>query len=223
MGIAILLAVVLNVVALAFFVRLAVHAFRTGLGWGLAFLFLPFASLVYAIKFWSEVRKPFLWWLGSSVAGTVVLFGAIGVQAARLATAAAERAAVDAASQPTDDSSRIDLVRRDAGEVAPEVPVAPARPVLDPDDVLARLPAGLRLGADDSGLATPLPGKIEIASAGRYVGSHMRVTDRDGLRLSGRLVEAGTGTLVIEKTLPQGSIEVELPAADVRSLELLGP
>jgi len=225
MMLAVLLAVAFGIASFVFFVKLAIHAFRTSTGWGLAVVFLPFATVVYAIRYWSEVRKPFLAWLGTSIVTNLVVFGMLGLAAARIAEAQADALAAAQAAGTTDDAARIDLVPRGARTISANEPAVPApAPSLDPDDVLARLPTALRSGSDDPALAGyPAPGPVQVATAGRYVGSRMRVTDRDGLRLTGRLVDADTHTIVLEKSLPQGSIEIEMPTREVRALEFLGP
>jgi hypothetical protein len=45
-------------------------AFKTSVGWGFACLFLPFASLVFMIKYFDEVLEPFL----VSVVGAILIF-----------------------------------------------------------------------------------------------------------------------------------------------------
>ncbi|MCD4750936.1 MAG: hypothetical protein K8R59_16300 [Thermoanaerobaculales bacterium] len=54
---------------------LLVLAFRESLGWGLACLFIPFAALVFAVKFWDEAKIPFIITL---VSAGVVLVGTLG-------------------------------------------------------------------------------------------------------------------------------------------------
>ncbi len=50
-------------------------AFRVGVGWGLACLFIPFAGLFFVISHWDEVSKPFLVSLCSAIIfGSVVVF-----------------------------------------------------------------------------------------------------------------------------------------------------
>ncbi len=36
-------------------------ALEESVGWGLACLFLPFASLIFTIRHWDEAKAPFLW------------------------------------------------------------------------------------------------------------------------------------------------------------------
>ncbi len=40
-------------------VVLIVRAFQTSVLWGLAYLFVPFAALVFVVKYWDETKKPF--------------------------------------------------------------------------------------------------------------------------------------------------------------------
>src|SRR5581483_3733861 len=62
-----ILALCLSLIYLATLVWLLVRAFKTGVGWGLAVLFIPFAFLVYARKHWDEAKKPFLAHLAAAV------------------------------------------------------------------------------------------------------------------------------------------------------------
>lgn len=51
-----------------------VAAFKEGIGWGLAYLFVPFAALVFVIMHWSETKKGFLLSLGG---GALMVLGAV--------------------------------------------------------------------------------------------------------------------------------------------------
>lgn len=61
-----ILIIVAGVAALVSFLWLLVVAFKTHILWGLACLFLPFATLVFAILNWDRSAKPFLTHLASS-------------------------------------------------------------------------------------------------------------------------------------------------------------
>src|SRR5687767_263772 len=53
--------VVLSGLAMFVFgIQILIMAFKTSVGWGLACLFLPFAALVFVIKFWDQAKTPFL-------------------------------------------------------------------------------------------------------------------------------------------------------------------
>lgn len=53
------------IVALVFGIMILIQAFKTSLLWGLAYIFIPFASLVYIVKHWEDTKKPFLYSLAS--------------------------------------------------------------------------------------------------------------------------------------------------------------
>lgn len=52
-----------------------VKAFRVSVGWGLAVMFIPFASLYFVIKNWEATKAPFLAGLGG---GALMMFGILG-------------------------------------------------------------------------------------------------------------------------------------------------
>lgn len=56
-----------------------VKAFQVSVLWGLAVLFIPFASLVFLFKYWEEARKPFL----AQLLGLILYMGAFGLAASR--------------------------------------------------------------------------------------------------------------------------------------------
>ncbi|NEX20073.1 cytochrome d ubiquinol oxidase subunit II [Thiorhodococcus mannitoliphagus] len=61
-----ILIVVVSLAALVSFLWLVVVAFKTHVLWGLACLFLPFATLIFAILNWDRAAKPFLTHVASS-------------------------------------------------------------------------------------------------------------------------------------------------------------
>ncbi|MBK1722468.1 hypothetical protein [Thiocystis violacea] len=73
-----LLFAVLGVIALAAFVWLLVVAFQTDILWGLACLFLPFATLIFGILHWDRAAKPFLAHLGSSFLALILTWVFVG-------------------------------------------------------------------------------------------------------------------------------------------------
>ncbi len=58
MGTALL--VVGGLIMLVFGVMLLIQAFNKSAMWGLGYLFVPFVSLIFVIKFWPETKKNFL-------------------------------------------------------------------------------------------------------------------------------------------------------------------
>lgn len=71
-----LLLIVGGVLGLVSGIMLLVAAFRVHVLWGLASLFLPFASLVFVIMNWEVAKKPFL----MSLAATAIMV--VGIVAA---------------------------------------------------------------------------------------------------------------------------------------------
>jgi len=56
------------------FLWLVVRAFSTSTGWGFAVFFLsPISAMIYAAKYWEEAKKPFLVYMGSVGAATIIL------------------------------------------------------------------------------------------------------------------------------------------------------
>lgn len=60
--------VVVSIAALVAFIILLISSFKRHVLWGLAVLLLPFATLVYGIKYWKEVKKPFLAYVAANLA-----------------------------------------------------------------------------------------------------------------------------------------------------------
>lgn len=65
--------VLASLVAIVSSLAMMVTAFRQGVLWGLAYLFVPCGALVFTIRYWSEVKTNFL----VSLAAGVVLCGAL--------------------------------------------------------------------------------------------------------------------------------------------------
>ncbi len=49
-----------------------VKAFQASILWGLAYLFIPFAALIFVITHWDEAGKPFLY---SLLSIPIIMFG----------------------------------------------------------------------------------------------------------------------------------------------------
>ena len=64
-----------GLVSSAAFVWLLVIAFRESTAWGLACLFIPFAALIFAFKFWENAKLPLVGCVGGSM---LAVFGAVG-------------------------------------------------------------------------------------------------------------------------------------------------
>jgi hypothetical protein len=68
----------LGLIAFCAYIWLVVVAFKRSALWGvLVLLFSPIAAIVFAIKNWSESKKPFLIYVGSGVAGLAIFFSIV--------------------------------------------------------------------------------------------------------------------------------------------------
>lgn len=96
-----LLFIALGLVALAAFVWLLVVAFQTHILWGLACLFLPFATLIFGILHWNRAAKPFVAHLASSVLIGAVAWSLIGglIQSVGMAATPEQAAEIQALQQ----------------------------------------------------------------------------------------------------------------------------
>ncbi len=73
-----ILLIVVGLIGLASFIWIVVVAFQTHILWGLACLFLPFATLVFAVLNWDRAAKPFFAHLASSVLAFALAWSYIG-------------------------------------------------------------------------------------------------------------------------------------------------
>ena len=58
--------IIISIISLVAFGFLLVSSFKRSVLWGLAVLLLPFTTLFYGIKYWQEVKKPFLAYVGAN-------------------------------------------------------------------------------------------------------------------------------------------------------------
>lgn len=128
-----------GLVSLAAFVWLLVIAFKESTVWGLACLFIPFAVLVFAFKFWDEAKLPFFGILAGSF---LSFFGGVGYSMTSVNLGIDEYPDIGervAWESPTFDPVEYERPQgtddRDM-ELAAEPPL-PDRPEEETDDVLA--------------------------------------------------------------------------------------
>jgi len=90
MVLGVFLAVVGGLASFAAGIWLVVLAFRESVLWGLATLLIPFAGLVFVIKFWDEAKRPFLISLASGAVYGLGVFMILGSGASQMAARMAE-------------------------------------------------------------------------------------------------------------------------------------
>ncbi len=67
------------IINLYFAIKMLVLAFQTSILWGLAYLFIPFAALIFIVSYWDKAREPFIGMLVS----VPFLVGAIALMPAQ--------------------------------------------------------------------------------------------------------------------------------------------
>ena len=208
------LAMLLLLASSAFGIWMLVLSFRTSVLWGLAVLFLPFAVVVFAIVHWDECKKPFLWYMGTSVAGFMLLFLTVGAAVGEAAQLAAEeQAQMTESDDSNSDSDPIDWENEQAPSSASVDPypstraTRPMRPA--PSVQVTRDPSRVLPG-----------GKIKLSQAREYIGEAVRVIAHDGRLMKGLLIEVRPDRFVIEQELRAGVISFDVARSEVEALEL---
>jgi hypothetical protein len=218
LGLGVVLLVLSAIVSLIGSVLFAVAAFRVSVVWGLLVLFVPFAGLFFLVKYWAQAKRGFLVGLAGSA---VALVGFLAFSAGVAARAQGQLGAI--ASQMKSELERQQKVSFPASSEK-EPPAAPAEAAPAPSSpssggslpvvLQARTPrvlADIPLDAGD-------PREIRPKDFARHVGEDLLFVDRDGDSVWGRLVSVGPHALKIERRLHGGSVQYDLPLADVRTV-----
>ncbi len=223
---------VLGLVALVTSIWLLVVAFRQSVLWGLASLFIPFASVVFAIKYWGAAKKPFL---ASFVSGTlagIVFFAAGGVGAHALGNQMAKPMADEAAKmQPAQ-------TRAPSRAVPPSLPAAPPSATTaagEPPAVPAPAPATTQgsvatILGEAASKHDPLPvvqsepvsqdgfATVALRDAKSAVGRDAKVITRDGHTHRGELLRADGNGVAIKRYIGAGSVTMDFRTGEIEKL-----
>lgn len=241
-GFLMFLAVALSLASFVFFISLVIKAFRAGTGWGLAVLFLPFAVVVFAIKYWDEARKPFLLHVGSTVASWVMFFlaGMMAFSAAASEFEAAmndpefqaEMARMQAEAEGNWDGNDDWKGDEPSSTDTPSPTVTPSNgfdatstPSLDvPSSVpsldLPTLDSGSTEGAP---LPAVRPKAVNASRADRYVGSRVRIVGRNGMETVATLVGTKNNRLQLERDMSGGIATFSVRRSEIEALYVLPP
>ena len=227
-GFIVLLMIVASIASMVGGIWLTVVAFRRNALWGLAVFFIPFANIVYAVKFWDEAKKPFLLHFGSGVACFFIVFLGFFVMAGQVVSEL-ENMEVQADSgmsfSPEPEPTPVARTRTTPPSMRSSGYDIPDRPRATPDEIEKMLAEV----ADESyhALADPKPGageymEVSFDQASSYAGDTVRVTGTDGSDTMGRLSEIRGGSLFLERELSGGLIVVEMARSEIRSIEVVG-
>jgi len=217
----IILAVILSLVGGIWFI---VIAFRQSVVWGLVVIFVPFASLVFLVKYWQQAKTSFF----IQLIGTVLYFaGTWSVVTGNLpgnlhrqpltSSPAAERA------HQGDDTPLASLDTRDIQPDRDEAPAPPgASAHAEPPPAPAAPPAQTAQAGKASNPAKPPgPHRVRISQAHRHIGEPMRITGSNHVVRRGTLREVKGDALVFERQLQGGSMAFSMHSKDIARLESL--
>jgi hypothetical protein len=218
LGLGVLLLVISAIVSLTGSVMFTIAAFRVSVVWGLLVLFVPFAALFFLIKYWAQAKRGFLVGLAGSA---LALIGFLAFGAGVAAKAQGQPGAI--ASQMKSEMERQGktsfpppAVRQPAAAPAESEPSSPS-PSGSPPSLEVRAPRALA----DIPLDAGDPREIRPKDFARHVGEDLLFVDKDGDSVWGRLVSVGPRALKIERHLHGGSVQYDLPLADVRAVRTL--
>lgn len=214
------------VVSLVGTVMFVAAAFRISLLWGLLVLFVPFAGLVFLIKYWPHAKRGFVIGLAGSAVAVVAFLMLSG------ATASKARVRLEdvASAKQVDTDRRAQPRVEGAGSAAPAT--SSAQSAGAPSDPAAALPTA---GAEDAKAAALLaatvpkglpqvppdsdePGKIRLPDLGKHVGEDLVFVEKSGSSVRGVLVTVSPHAVRIERGLAGGSVQYELARAGLREV-----
>lgn len=228
-GILVLLGVLAAIVSTVFSIWLVVIAFRKHVLWGLASLFLPFAAIVFAVKYWQESRKPFLYGIGTGIAATVLFVAAAVVGAG----AASKHLAEGMNQEFAQEMAKMQAEMEAASRTAPAEPVSPEpAPDASPDPAPAPVPVSLPAdvlktagkfvvdGFAYDPLQVTKDGYVPVSlrEAPSAVGRFSKVVSKDGQTHRGQLVRADGSGVELERSLGGGTVSYRVSAGKIESI-----
>jgi hypothetical protein len=231
-ALAIGLLIVATILSIAGGIMFTVAAFRVSVVWGLLVLFVPFAPLVFLVKYWAEAKKPFMFSLAGAGVGVVGFFFLFSG-----AVAAGRAAVTEAATHARAETMKAEGIDRGVPERAKVVAVTPPpsepAPVAEPtaDDAGEAVPQTAEAGSVDeteaferlkeSPDAAPISEEIRQVDLAHHIGQRLLLVDRTGREMRGTLLSVGPRALRIERELSGGSVSYNVARADLKEIRSL--
>ena len=219
------LGVLLGLLSFAGSIWLIVVAFRKGGPlWGFLTLFVPFANIVFAVKFWPDAKKPFLASLVPGFACGLCFFLAGGMAASAVGGEMARQIQEDMAKEQARMTARSRAPRTVPTEVADEA--EPAEPMREADEpgsapfILNTLPPPPVPATefDPETITRDGYAPVSFPDAKKYIGRAVKVVTRGGRTHRGTLTAARTGAIEVEQYLGACSISVEFASREVETV-----
>jgi len=228
LGVGVFLLAVATIVSLAGTIMVAVAAFRVSLVWGLLVLFVPFAGLVFLIKYWAQAKRGFLVGLAGSA---IAVLGFVTFSAGVASKAQAQFGALAAQMQSemkrqmktaTPSVSLKTATPAVAGREQAAEPIEPAPAGLPKERGLAVRPVETSRGLPDVPPDLSNPNEIRTRDLGRHVGEELLFVEKDGDSVWGKLVSVGSYSLRIERRLHGGSVQYDVSLGNIRTVRTDG-
>jgi len=212
------------IAGLAAGVWVIIIAFRESVGWGIACLFgVP--ALVFAVRYWEDVKVPFVYWLIGIVLGTT------GVVGYSVSTVNAELENYDSYDDqyawdtrslvlPDEPDTTQDPISADVdgidstGESGEEGPTN-----TDGSDVDGELHENPEERPTPASLADRRRGfLVPLNDLEKYRGEHVAITLKNGERIFVYVVEFRPGWLEVQRSLGGGSVTFDVRIADIEEV-----
>lgn len=209
---------------------LLVIAFKQSVTWGLVVFFIPFAWLVFAIKYWQVAKTSFIVSLVGVVVFSGVYYGEVRpkiernllalerIQALRAHSAERQSGTTSSLDEaPMDESTPTDT-RTDNAAGSTGSPATPQQPTAGTP---SNAPPGDHTAPQDRHVPTR-PRVIRVADAKDHIGELMRIYSVNHVVRQARLSAVHPTTLVFERDLSGGSLTFSMRLKDISRLETLG-
>jgi hypothetical protein len=209
-------------------------AFRAGIVWGLACLFIPFAALVFLAMHWEEAKKPFLMsFLAAIFCGAIL---GLGSATELRSEASPNTAPAVATSTPSVKPTRIEDATpsppdRRWSSFKPDTPPPSAAAASTPTGATIADPPSASPSAEPSAEprntppptlmppprppAPPSHAPIPMKELEKHKGEPLRFRMKDGRAVDGRLQGIQDGVVRLEREMGMGSTSFVLSLADV--------
>jgi hypothetical protein len=213
LGVGVFLLVASGVVSLVGTVMFAVAAFRVSVMWGCLVLFVPFAGLVFLVKHWPQAKRGFLVGLAGTALAVVGYFA--------LGAGIASRAQANLGPLAAQMQAEMAKQQAKALSATPRPAAAPIR--LEPEDPSRNRSLAVRPSASLRGLSEipenlTDPAEIRTRDLPRHVGEDLFFVEKDGDALWAKLVAVRPKSLRIERLLHGGSVQYDVPLANIRAV-----
>jgi hypothetical protein len=208
-GVVIVLLIAAALVWIVGWIWFLAAAFRVSALWGLACLFVPFASLVFLVTHWKEAKNPFL----LSMAGGVLFFVPMAI--APVATDTSEemaRASAAPSPPPVVEPAWLSEGSDAASATTPGVEGAAVSPVSD-----GTPPPGLLPPPPPQ--ATPLYFTIPPDKLTEHLGEVVRLRMKDGRTIKGGLYSVEEDMIILERGIGGGSTTFPIHRESVDHVE----